>query len=193
MHPIDQAPSVGLFRSLLWPAVRPWRWWLVLAIALNAGHGLAITFQTLLPKYLIDEVIKPGPDGLWERLSWLVGTYLIVSVFGRMVQWHLSMRIFTWVREKAMQDLRGRFFSHVNRLCLRFHGRNESGELFNYLFGSPIGKLQAFLSHVTLAKGAAPSLAVSASAWPSRERCSPNLTGSFLMRRRAPLTPCPNG
>ncbi len=150
MSDIVQAPAMGLFRSLLWPSVRPWRWWLVLAIVLNAGHGIAITYQNLLPKYLIDDVIKPGPDGLWVRLAWLVGTYLLVSVLGRMIQWHLSMRIFTWVRERAMQDLRGRFFNHVNRLCLRFHGRNESGELFNYLFGSPIAKLQGFLSHVTL-------------------------------------------
>jgi ABC-type multidrug transport system fused ATPase/permease subunit len=150
MSNVHPAPATGLFRSLLWPTVRPYRWWLLLAIGLNAGHGLAITYQNLLPKYLIDDVIKPGPDGLWTRLTWLIGTYLLVSVVGRMIQWHLSMRIFTWVRERAMQDLRARFFGHVNRLCLRFHGSNESGELFNYLFGSPISKLQSFLSHVTL-------------------------------------------
>ncbi|HAT12024.1 MAG TPA: hypothetical protein DCS97_15905, partial [Planctomycetes bacterium] len=150
MSDIVQAPAMGLFRSLLWPSVRPWRWWLVLAIVLNAGHGIAITYQNLLPKYLIDDVIKPGPDGLWVRLAWLVGTYLLVSVLGRMIQWHLSMRIFTWVRERAMQDLRGRFFNHVNRLCLRFHGRHPSGELYSYLFGSPLGNIVGFIQQCTM-------------------------------------------
>jgi ABC-type multidrug transport system fused ATPase/permease subunit len=64
--------------------------------------------------------------------------------------WHVGYRFFTWARERIVFGLRARFFRHVNHLCLRFHGEHSSGELFSYLFGTPLGNLMQFFQHVSV-------------------------------------------
>jgi hypothetical protein len=50
--------------SVVWPLMRPYRWWLLGATALGAIHGAAITFQNIAPKYLIDDILLPSmPSG----------------------------------------------------------------------------------------------------------------------------------
>jgi ABC-type multidrug transport system fused ATPase/permease subunit len=157
-------PAASTWTRIVLPLLRPWRWWLVLAVALNALHGIGITAQTLVPKFLIDEVIGGGP-GHGERFAWLIAAFLVASFVVRMLFWHLSYRIFTWVREAAVLDLRTRFFTHVNHLCLRFHGQHESGELFSYLFGSPLQRLQDAYQHFSLAVPGAILTLVSSVLW----------------------------
>ncbi len=146
---------------MLWPQLRRYKWLLAGAFTLNAAHGVAIVFQTVTPKYLIDDILVPA--GLssavrWHRLLWLAAGYFFASVVARMLVWHVGFRLFTYVRERALFGLRAQFFRHVNHLCLRFHGRNHSGELFNYLFGNPLQQVQAYFQQ--LAFGAAGSLVV---------------------------------
>jgi ABC-type multidrug transport system fused ATPase/permease subunit len=139
----------SMVRPLMWP----WRWWMLAALFLNVVHGLAITFQNLIPKWLISDVLKPPGFTLHERLVRvliLAAIYLVVSNIGRMLIWHLGYRIFTAVRERMVFTLRGSFFRHVNHLCLRFHGAHPSGELFNYLFGSPLATVMAFYQHTSM-------------------------------------------
>ena len=62
----------------------------------------------------------------------------------RMFAWYGSYRIFTKVRENIILELRARFFRHINGLCLRFHGKHSSGELFTYVMGSPLGEISGF-------------------------------------------------
>ena len=61
-----------------------------------------------------------------------------------MYAWYGSYKIFTRVRESIMLELRARFFRHINGLCLRFHGKHSSGELFTYVMGSPLSEVSAF-------------------------------------------------
>ena len=161
--PVADAPTPGLW-TMLWPQLRPYKWLLFGALALNAAHGVAITFQTLTPKYLIDSVLLPTnitPAQRWHRMALLAGVYLFATVFARMLVWHLGFRMFTYVRERALFGLRAQFFRHVNHLCLRFHVRNHSGELFNYLFGNPLQQVQAYFQQ--LAFGAAGAFVILAS------------------------------
>ena len=146
---------------MLWPQLKPYKWLLLVAFVLNAAHGVAIVFQTVTPKYLIDSVLLPAgltPAVRWHRLLGLAVGYFVASVVARMLVWHLGFRMFTYVRERALFGLRAQFFRHVNHLCLRFHVRNHSGELFNYLFGNPLQQVQAYFQQ--LAFGAAGSLVV---------------------------------
>ena len=78
------------------------------------------------------------------RLALIVGGYLFVAIFLRMFAWYGSYRIFTKVRENIILELRARFFRHINNLCLRFHGKHTSGELFTYVMGSPLGEIGSF-------------------------------------------------
>jgi ABC-type multidrug transport system fused ATPase/permease subunit len=147
-----EEPRISLW-SMLWPKIRPYRWLVLLAMVFNAAHGIAISYQTLMTKYLIDDVVlKTGitMDARMQKLFWLMGAYLAISLIGRMAVWHIGFRIFTYVRERVLMALRLNFFSHVNHLCLRFHRSHKSGELFNYLFGSTLGQIQNYFQQFTL-------------------------------------------
>ena len=140
-------------RSVVWPLLRPYRWWLGLAIGLNSLHGVAQAVQSLAPKWLLDDVLlATGIDTAerWWRFAVLAGAYLVISIVGRMLVWHLGYRLFTHARERAVLALRAQFFRHVNHLCLRFHGEHSSGELFSYLFGSPLANIMQFFQHTSM-------------------------------------------
>jgi ABC-type multidrug transport system fused ATPase/permease subunit len=140
-------------RSVVWPILRPFRGLLLLAALFNGAHGIALTVQNLTPKWLIDEVLlAPELNSVqrWQRFAWLALAYLVASNIGRMTFWHIGYRIFTWVREQAVLALRAQFFRHVNHLCLRFHGQHSSGELFSYLFGSPLANIMQFYQHTSM-------------------------------------------
>ena len=139
--------------TVLRPLIRAHRPMLILGILLNALHGVAVALQNLAPKWLISDVLKPPDLTLRERFgraALLAVAYLVVSIGARMLVWHLSYRIFSWVRERMVFVLRHRFFRHVNALCLRFHMRHSSGEMFNFLFGSPISQFIQFFQHSSL-------------------------------------------
>ncbi len=140
-------------KSIVWPLLKPYRWWLAGAISLNAFHGIALSLQALMPKWLIDDVLLAeglSPTQRWQRVAWLIGVYLVISMICRMVVWHLGFRLFVTVRERVLLGLRALFFRHVNHLCLRFHGNHSSGELFSYLFGSPLANVTGFYQHVAM-------------------------------------------
>lgn len=140
-------------RTLAFPLLSPWVPHLLVAMALNSLHGLAVAFQNLTPKWLISDILKP-PELSWHdkmiRLCLLAGIYFLVSIFGRMLMWHVGYRFFTYVRERVLFTMRSYFFRHVNHLCLRFHGQHPSGELLNYLFGSPLGQIIHFYQHTSM-------------------------------------------
>jgi ABC-type multidrug transport system fused ATPase/permease subunit len=141
------------FWQFLQPQLRPYTKPLAVALALNSLHGAAISLQTLTPKYLLDDVLlKKDLTGhqRFLHLSVLLAIYLFTSVFIRMGAWHLGYRIFARIREKVIIAMRARFFRHINSLCLRFHHNNNSGELFSYIFGSPLGQIQTFLHNLAL-------------------------------------------
>lgn len=146
----DGPVSVG---RVLWPTIRPYALFMVLGLLFNALHGMAISFQNLAPKWLISDVLKPVGLSPAERLRRAIGLgllYLLVSAVGRMLVWHVGYRFFTWVRERIVFILRARFFRHVNHLCLRFHGHRPSGEIFNFLFGSPLAQFMHFYQHTSM-------------------------------------------
>ena len=147
------APSPNAFRRYIWPLFLRHRWLLIGALLLNGIHGAAIALQNLVPKWLFAEVLeKPGltTTERWQRLGWLIAGFLVVSLIARMAAWHAGYRLFTWVRERVVFALRGQFFRHVSHLCLRFHGEHPSGELFSYLFGTPLNNVMQFFQHTSM-------------------------------------------
>lgn len=112
-----------------------------------------MTLQNVYPKWLFSIVLEPESLSAverWQRLGKLIVGYLVVTVLLRMVSWHTGYRVFTRAREKIILALRARFFRHVNHLCVRFHGEHHSGELFSYLFGSPLASVMQFFQHTSM-------------------------------------------
>jgi ABC-type multidrug transport system fused ATPase/permease subunit len=158
---ITSSPTVF---QIIGPFVKSHHWALAGAVGLNAIHGFAITFQVFTVGWLVDWVLDKGnlPDDMWRRTMALVAGYFLVSVFGRMLAWHLGYRLFTRVREKILSALRANFFHQLNVLCLRFHMKRSSGELFSYLFGSPLNNIIGFYQHCSSGLAGAVTTIISA-------------------------------
>jgi ABC-type multidrug transport system fused ATPase/permease subunit len=129
------------------------RWRILAAMVFVGLSGGAVAVQNVFPKWLFSYVLDV--DGLenterWRRLAWLAAGYLVLTSIVRMAFWHIGYRLFTRAREQVIFALRGKFFRHVNHLCLRFHGTHSSGELFSYLFGSPLRAVMDFFGHATM-------------------------------------------
>ena len=140
------APQVGIWRFVA-PYGWKHRWALLLCLCLNSLAGVAIAMQNLTPAYMLDKVLNVSTYSVREkylRLALLFTGYLIIAIVMRMFAWYGSYKIFTKVREDIVLELRSRFFRHINGLCLRFHGRHSSGELFTYVMGSPLGEISGF-------------------------------------------------
>jgi ABC-type multidrug transport system fused ATPase/permease subunit len=139
------------FWSTLWRYFHPWKINIMLAIGLNLVVGAAITIQTAFPKYLTDNILlgdlNTTDKAYYASLALLL--YLFNVLVVRMTCYYWGARIFAAASEKMVAALRSRFFSHINYLCLRFHTKKSSGELFSYLFGSPLLSLVAFLNFAT--------------------------------------------
>jgi ABC-type multidrug transport system fused ATPase/permease subunit len=173
METISPAPPGGTLEKIsfwryLWPSIGKYRWLVFIALGLNALHGISFAAQTFAPKYLIDQVILA--TGLtmherWKRLGILVIIWLLVSIVGRMLVWHIGYRVFTYVRERVLFDLRAQFFRHVNHLCLRFHRQHHSGELFSYMFGSPLLQIQNYFQQFTFGAPGALFIVLSTVIW----------------------------
>jgi ABC-type multidrug transport system fused ATPase/permease subunit len=165
-EPSTETPTLWKF---LWPRIRPYKWLVIGALILNALHGIAVTFQSVtMPKYLIDQVLMATnitTAQRWHRLVLLLIAYLFASIVARMLVWHVGYRMFTFVREKVVFSLRASFFRHVNDLCLRFHIKTHSGELFSYLFGTPLATLQAYFQQFTFGAPGALFILVSTFVW----------------------------
>jgi ABC-type multidrug transport system fused ATPase/permease subunit len=130
-----------------------YRWHILAASVLCGIHGGAMALQNLYPKWFFSNVIEArdiASSERWRRVAWLAVGYLAVSVVMRMGFWHLGYRFFTWARERIAFNLRAQFFRHVNLLCLRFHGQHPSGELFSYLFGTPLANVMLFFQHASV-------------------------------------------
>ncbi len=144
-------------QASLWGMVAPYvweqRWALLLCIGLNALPGFAIAFQTMAPQYLMDHILTAkdlSRAQQFERMGGLLAVYLFLAVVMRMWAWYGSYKIFTRVRENIVLELRSKFFRHINSLCLRFHGRHSSGELFTYVMGSPLGEISGFYHNLMM-------------------------------------------
>lgn len=141
------------FRRHVWPLLLQNRYWIIPAMILVGISGGAVAVQNVFPKWLFSYVLEV-PDlptaERWRRLIWLAVGYVVLTSIVRMVFWHIGYRLFTRAREQVIFALRGKFFRHVNHLCLRFHGTRSSGELFSYLFGSPLRAVMDFFGHATM-------------------------------------------
>lgn len=150
---VPPPPPSAAFRNHVRPLLWERRWEIAGAMILVGLSGGAVAVQNVFPKWLFSHVLDVADLATaerWFRLVWLAIGYLVLTAIVRMTFWHLGYRLFTRAREQVIFALRGKFFRHVNHLCLRFHGEHPSGELFSYLFGSPLRAVMDFCGHATM-------------------------------------------
>jgi len=150
--PAQPPPAPVPFWPTLGAYARPYRGRLAFAMATALVSGVAVALQPVIIKFIVDDGINRPGASADVRLSWaavFVGVYLALSGF-RIVTWRLGYKRFIASLEGILFDIRSRFFRHIQGLCFRFHDQVSSGELFNYIMGSPAGSLKIFLQQFVM-------------------------------------------
>lgn len=126
------------------PLVRPHRLRCLWAAFLVGAVGLAVALQPLFAKYVIDEAIPRRS----LKLALAAAAVFLAVMFVRMALWFWAMTLVYRVQQAVVFDLRVQSFSHLQRLCLRFHSRFPSGFLYERVFGNSINTLGNFMQGV---------------------------------------------
>ncbi len=149
---MDGLPRIPFWKTL-WQFARPYRRQFLKAIICAVLVGIAMPLQMQFTvkwiiDYALDAVAVSGDpvqvDVRMKAALGFVALFVGLSVF-RISVWVLGYRGMLASNEGVLFRIRAHFFRHVQRMCFRFHDQVSSGELFNYIMGSPLNYLKQFL------------------------------------------------
>ncbi len=143
-HLIDEIEGKAFDRRLmarLLHYLAPYRWSIVLAIAILLVSSLLQLVGPYLVKVAIDDYIHPGNIAGLNRVALLYLAVLIAAFLFR----YLQVIITYWIGQRAMLDLRMEVFNHIEKQSLSFFDRNPVGRLMTRV-GSDVEVLQEMLS-----------------------------------------------
>ncbi|MBD3343790.1 MAG: ATP-binding cassette domain-containing protein [Chitinivibrionales bacterium] len=135
------------FWKTIWDYMHPYRFKLIIAMISAIITGIAVALQPIVVKFIVDLGVNRQNATAKEKLMYALlfaGLYLLLSAT-RVTVWLVGYRRLVTALEGFLFTVRSQFFRHVQNLCFRFHDRMSSGELFNYIMGSPITSLKMFL------------------------------------------------
>jgi ATP-binding cassette, subfamily B, bacterial len=129
--PVAEAPPVALraIARRFWPYARPYRRRLALTGVLIVLDAAIETAAVWLFKVLVDEVLVPRDTG---ALVWVGALFVAVTVAGGAVSFADDV-LSTWISERFLLDLRGRFYAHLQRLPLDFFEGRRLGDVLSRL------------------------------------------------------------
>jgi ATP-binding cassette subfamily B protein len=105
--------------------LRPYRYYVVLAIMLAIGSAALGALRPRLTPIIVDDYITNGNEhGLTLMALALLGLMLVQGA----AQYALSY-LTEWIGQRTIFDLRMQVFSHVQRLSLKFFDKNPVGRL----------------------------------------------------------------
>lgn len=150
---MSELPYSPFWRTL-WAFARPYRTPLGIAAVCAMVVGAIIPMQMqFMVKWIIDSAMATSQvtdqpaifdDGMKKTLLF-VGIFIVLSAL-RVGIWIIGYRRMLGSVEGILFRIRSHFFRHVQRMCFRFHDQVSSGELFNYIMGSPVNSLKMFLN-----------------------------------------------
>ncbi len=149
------------FWSTLFPYMKPHMRNIVLAMFFSLLTGFCVALQPFVIKFIVDTGISGKPLELFGKeffrfdmnateqahmifVAVAVAVYIGLSLL-RVSAWGLGLSNMLKALEGTLFTLRSRFFGHVQRMCMRFSDKNSSGELYNYIMGSPMANIKAYL------------------------------------------------
>ncbi|HEX4249037.1 MAG TPA: ABC transporter ATP-binding protein [Pseudonocardia sp.] len=128
---VNAAPtlSIGQIVRRFWPQLRPYRWWLALALLVIAlGQGLDAAAIWLF-EILVDDVLTPPNPALFGDLA---AGYAGITVALGLVTF-ADQYLAAWMGEGFLHRLRMRVFSHLQSLPLQFFERRPMGDIISRL------------------------------------------------------------
>jgi len=121
---LGKAYDASLMRRLL-KYLRPYRWYVVLGIALSILVSSLEAVRPYFTKIAVDDNIAQGDAHGLLRTSLLFAT---VIIFRGIVQYFNSY-LTQWIGQRTIFDLRMEVYEHLQRLGLKFFDRNPIGRL----------------------------------------------------------------
>ncbi|MCB0211270.1 MAG: ABC transporter ATP-binding protein [Anaerolineae bacterium] len=136
-------PRHALIRLL--PYLKPFKF----TLALVFGCVILYTGLGLVGPYLlgvaIDHFITPQQaTGLAQIAGWMLAAYLLSNLFQVIAGWMMAT-----VSQRALKQVRGDLFGHLQKLPLSFFDRNPTGELMSRLTNDIDAINQAVSQNVT--------------------------------------------
>ena len=146
------------FWSVMLPYLRPFFRPLFFSMILSTLCGVFVSVQPLIIKYIVDSGLEgqpffnmtfTQPSAQLRFIILCAVTYILVSL-GRVFCYRYAYLLQLRASEGCMLHLRSKVFSHVQHLCMRFFDKTPSGEIFNYIMGSPMGNIKTYLNGITM-------------------------------------------
>ena len=125
---------------------------LILAAFFSLFVGFAIAFQPIIVKHIIDNGINNTSLSDSDRIktaAFFSALYVIAQAL-RMIAWTGGYKNALKGLEGFLFNVRSAVFDHIQSMCMRFYDKTSSGEIFNYIMGSPVANLKNFLLQFTL-------------------------------------------
>lgn len=141
----------GIWKTI-WDFTGKYKKNLVIAVIFSLLNGVAVAAQPLIIKYVIDDGISNILLNNTEKMNHALmycGLYVFVSMC-RIAIWAVGLKNMLKALEGFLFNIRAKFFSHIQNLCMRFYDKTSSGELFNYIMGTPMNNLKNFLNQFAL-------------------------------------------
>ncbi len=130
---LGKAYDSRLMKRLL-EYLRPYRWRVILALALVAIVTPLELAPPILFQRVIDRFLVPGASGsipmttAWRGVVLISVFYLGVLIFDFLAQ-YIQIRIMQRVGQQTMYDMRTEIFGHLQRLPMSYFDRNPVGRL----------------------------------------------------------------
>jgi len=121
---LGKAYDARLMKRLL-EYLRPYRWYVLLAVALLMVASFLQVVGPWLTRIALDDAI-PNNDG--PLLAKLAGAYVVAIIGGFFLMYGQTL-LTTWLGQRVMYDLRTEIFGKLQRMDLRFYDRNPVGRL----------------------------------------------------------------
>lgn len=140
------------FWMQVWQYTKEFKKNIVVTIIGSLFAGVCVALQPLIIKYIVDEGITKseiGPARQMMTVCIFCGVYLLCSL-GRVSFWALGYKNILVAVQGFLYNLRTAFYRHIQWLPEEFYNTHSSGELFNYIVGSPISNISNYLQSFTL-------------------------------------------
>lgn len=113
--------------------VRPYKWKIVLTVAIGIlKFGIPLLLP-LISKYVIDDIINAdiSQDQKIDELLWIMGGGLLVFLIIRPPVEYFRQYLAQWTANTILFDIRDKLFDHIQRLSLRFYSKTKTGEVIS--------------------------------------------------------------
>ncbi len=147
----EKKPKSEFWRTI-WEYAAETRKNLFIAMIFSVLVGVCLAAKPILIKFIIDDGIMNTSLSDFDRFK-TAAFFCLLYISAQVVQmllWGIGYKNMLIGIEGFLFKMRSLFFNHVQNLCMKFHDKNSSGELFNYIFGTPMGNLKNFLNQFSM-------------------------------------------